>query len=58
MHIHIMSANNVLQPGALVGKGQQLEEVIDLLELGLDFRKRTFRYQLGENHELWNVISA
>ena len=58
MHIHITAANNVMQPGALVGKAHQLEEVIDLLELGVDFKGRTLRYQLGERSELWDVLSA
>lgn len=47
-----MSANFLTHPGAIVGQAHLLDDVISLLELGVDFKKRTLTYQLAEGHKL------
>ena len=39
-------------PGSLVGQAHLLDDVIDVLELGVDFRQRTLSYALAEGHAL------
>ncbi|KAK0525251.1 hypothetical protein OC835_005670 [Tilletia horrida] len=56
LHIHILHASFISHAGAIVGQAHLLDDVIDLLELGVDFGKRTLTYALGERHELWNVL--
>ncbi|KAI3628565.1 hypothetical protein CBS14141_000268 [Malassezia furfur] len=52
LHVHILSVNFISHPGAIVGQAQLLEDVIGLLEAGVDFKKRTLGYQLTEGHAL------
>lgn len=52
LHVHMLSANFVSHPGSLVGQAHLLDDVIDLLELGVDFRQRTLSYALAEGHAL------
>ncbi|KAL9940803.1 hypothetical protein V8E36_000291 [Tilletia maclaganii] len=58
LHIHILHASFISHTGAIVGQAHLLDDVIDLLELGVDFQKRTLTYALGERHELWDVFAA
>lgn len=58
LHVHILSASFTSHPGAIVGQAHLLEDVIDLLELGVDFEQRTIGYALGERHYLWDVLDA
>ncbi|KAE8223817.1 hypothetical protein CF319_g3208 [Tilletia indica] len=57
LHVHILHASYISHPGAIVGQAHLLDDVIDLLELGVDFGKRTLTYALGERHELWSVLA-
>ncbi|CAD6884692.1 unnamed protein product [Tilletia laevis] len=57
LHVHILHASHVSYTGAIVGQAHLLDDVIDLLELGVDFGKRTLTYALGERHELWGVLA-
>ena len=52
LHVHLMSANFTTHPGALVGQAQLVDDVISLLELGVDFRQRTIGYALADGHKL------
>ncbi|PKI84651.1 5'-(N(7)-methyl 5'-triphosphoguanosine)-[mRNA] diphosphatase [Malassezia vespertilionis] len=56
LHIHILSVNYVQHPGAIVGQAQLLDDVISLLELGVDFQQRTLGYALTENHGLFRTL--
>ena len=56
MHIHITSADFIQQPNALVGRAHLLQDVIDLLQLGVDFKKRALGISLGERSELRRLL--
>ncbi|KDN52049.1 HIT-like protein [Tilletiaria anomala UBC 951] len=56
LHVHITAADNALQPGALVGKAHLVDDVIDLLQLGVDLRRRSIGVALGAGNELWDVL--
>ncbi|EPQ29803.1 uncharacterized protein PFL1_02476 [Pseudozyma flocculosa PF-1] len=56
LHVHILASSYTSHPGSIVGQAHLLEDVIDLLELGVDFRQRTLGYALGENSKLWDVL--
>lgn len=56
LHVHILSSDFTSHPGAIVGQAHLLEDLIDLLKLGVDFSQRTLTYALGETHELLQVI--
>ncbi|CEH13699.1 Uncharacterized conserved protein [Ceraceosorus bombacis] len=58
LHIHILSADHTSHPGSIVGQAHLLDDVIDLLTLGVDFRKRTLTYALGERSELLALIKT
>ncbi|PWN93180.1 scavenger mRNA decapping enzyme [Acaromyces ingoldii] len=56
LHVHIVSSDYQSPPGAIVGQAHLLDDVIDLLEMGVDFTKRTLTYSLGEQTELYTVL--
>ena len=56
-HVHILAANFVQHPGAIAGKAHMLDDIIDLLELSVDFRKRTLGYALQASHSLIHEFS-
>ncbi|PWN96653.1 scavenger mRNA decapping enzyme [Tilletiopsis washingtonensis] len=56
LHVHILAADYTSHPGAIVGGAHLLDDVIDLLQLGVDFRSRTLTYSLGERSELLGVL--
>lgn len=56
MHVHILSANYISHPGALVGQAHLLDDVINLLDLGVDFQARTIGYAIAENHKLLHEL--
>ena len=56
LHVHMLSANYVSHPGALVGQAQLLDDIISLLELGVDFRERTLGYALADGHPLLHAM--
>ncbi|KAN0060078.1 hypothetical protein ACQY0O_008051 [Thecaphora frezii] len=56
LHVHILASSYTSHPGSIVGQAHLLEDVIDLLELGVDFRQRTLGYALGDNSQLWEVL--
>lgn len=58
LHIHILSSDYTSHPGAIVGQAHLLEDVIDLLKMGVDFKRRTLGYALGRTHELYEVLSG
>ena len=55
--MHVLSADYTSHAGAIVGQAHLLDDVIDLLELGVDFQERTIGYALGYTHELHFVMS-
>lgn len=57
LHVHLLSANFTTHPGALVGQAQLLDDVISLLEMGVDFRKRTLAYVLADGHKLLQALN-
>lgn len=58
LHVHLLSSDFSSHPGASVGQAHLLEDVIDLLESGVDFEKRTLTYSLGEHSHLLGEIRA
>lgn len=56
LHIHILSADYTSHQGAVTGQAHLLEDVIDLLEMGVNFRKRTIGYSVGKGTELGEVL--
>ncbi|WFD22660.1 5'-(N(7)-methyl 5'-triphosphoguanosine)-[mRNA] diphosphatase [Malassezia equina] len=52
LHVHLLSANFTTHPGALVGQAHLLDDVIDLLELGVPFSERTLGYAMADGHPL------
>ncbi|SNX83103.1 related to DCS1 - non-essential hydrolase involved in mRNA decapping [Melanopsichium pennsylvanicum] len=56
LHIHILAASFTSHPGAVVGQAHLLDDVIDLLKLGVDMKQRTLGYSLGTNSKLWSVL--
>ncbi|PWZ00494.1 scavenger mRNA decapping enzyme [Testicularia cyperi] len=56
LHVHILATSFTWHPGAIVGQAHLLDDVIDLLELGVDFKQRTLSYALGTNNKLWDVL--
>lgn len=58
LHIHILSSDYTSHPGAIVGQAHLLEDVIDMLEMGVDMQKRTLTYALGERSPLLPLIAA
>lgn len=57
LHVHILSSDFTSHPGAIVGQAHLLEDIIDLLELGVDFTKRTLGYAVSRESELFGVMS-
>lgn len=56
LHVHLLSSDYTSHPGSNIGQAHLLEDVIDLLELGIDFQQRTLTYSLGERSQLLNEI--
>ncbi|SAM80890.1 related to DCS1-non-essential hydrolase involved in mRNA decapping [Ustilago bromivora] len=56
LHVHILAANFTSHPGAVVGQAHLLDDVVDLLKLGVDMKQRTLVYSLGTNSKLWSVL--
>lgn len=52
LHVHLLSSDYTSHPGSIVGQAHLLQDVIDLLELGVDFKKRTLTYSLGSRSPL------
>lgn len=53
LHVHVLSADYTSHPGAIVGQAHLLEDVIDLLELGVDFTQRTLGFHVGVRSDLY-----
>ncbi|WFD30986.1 5'-(N(7)-methyl 5'-triphosphoguanosine)-[mRNA] diphosphatase [Malassezia sp. CBS 17886] len=51
-HVHILSVNYISHPGAIVGQAHLVDDIISLLELGVDFKKLTLGYALTDGHPL------
>ncbi|UZJ56820.1 hypothetical protein CBS101457_006140 [Exobasidium rhododendri] len=58
LHVHLLSCDFTSHPGASVGQAHLLEDVVDLLEMGVDFEQRTLTYSLGEQNHLLKVIQS
>ncbi|PWN31767.1 scavenger mRNA decapping enzyme [Meira miltonrushii] len=56
LHVHLLSSDYTSHPGALVGQAHLLDDVIDLLEMGVDFTKRTLTYSLGSRSPLLALL--
>ncbi|EST07722.1 Scavenger mRNA decapping enzyme DcpS/DCS2 [Kalmanozyma brasiliensis GHG001] len=56
LHVHILASSFTSHPGAVVGQAHLLDDVIDLLKLGVDMKQRTFGFALGSNSKLWSVL--
>lgn len=56
LHVHLLSANFLTHPGALVGQAHLLEDVISLLEMGVSFTERTLGYALADGHPLLDAF--
>lgn len=56
LHVHILAASFTSHPGAIVGQGHLLEDVVDLLKSGVSFKERTLSYALGTKSKLWDVL--
>lgn len=56
LHVHILASSFTSHPGAVVGQAHLLDDVVDLLKLGVDMKKRTLNYSLGTNSKLWSVL--
>lgn len=48
--------NFISHPGAIIGQALLLEDVIGLLEMGINFKKRTLGYQLNVGHPLYKCL--
>ncbi|PWN53429.1 HIT-like protein, partial [Violaceomyces palustris] len=57
LHVHILNSDVDNHPGAMVGQAHLVQDVIDLLESGVDFEKRTFHYALGDRSELSRLLT-
>lgn len=57
MHVHIIAAGYI-HPTALAGRAHLVDDVIDLLSLGVDFAKRTFTHTLAPNTDLGRLLLA
>jgi m7GpppX diphosphatase len=59
-HVHVVHVDMVDGIGALVGQAHLLDDVIDnLSNFGADFyQRKTLTYQLGRNHELFEILST
>ncbi|TKY87170.1 hypothetical protein EX895_003847 [Sporisorium graminicola] len=57
LHVHILASSFTSHPGAVVGQAHLLDDVVDLLKLGVDMKQRTLGYSLGTNSKLWAVLS-
>lgn len=58
LHVHILSADFDSWPGAIVGKAHALDDVRDLLALGVDFRKRTIAFSTGVRTEIYQTLQT
>lgn len=56
LHVHVLSADYTSHAGAIVGQAHLLDDVIDLLELGVEMKQRTIGCALGARHELLDVL--
>lgn len=56
LHVHMLSVNYISHPGAIVGQAQLLDDVVGLLELGVDFKERTLGYALTDGHKLMGEL--
>ncbi|SJX61860.1 related to DCS1-non-essential hydrolase involved in mRNA decapping [Sporisorium reilianum f. sp. reilianum] len=56
LHVHILASSFTSHPGAVVGQAHLLDDVVDLLNLGVDMKQRTLSYSLGTNSKLWDVL--
>lgn len=56
LHVHILASSFTSHPDAVVGQAHLLDDVVDLLKLGVDMKKRTLNYSLGTNSKLWSVL--
>lgn len=56
LHVHILAASFTSHPGAVVGQAHLLDDVVDLLKIGVDMKQRTLGYSLGTNSKLWPVL--
>ncbi|SPO21964.1 related to DCS1 - non-essential hydrolase involved in mRNA decapping [Ustilago trichophora] len=56
LHVHILASSFTSHPGAVVGQAHLLDDVVDLLKLGVDMKQRTLGYSLGTNSKLWTVL--
>lgn len=58
LHVHILSSDYVQHSGAIVGQAHLLDDVIDLLHLGIDMTQRTLTYALGDQSDLLPLLRA
>ncbi|CAO1626342.1 unnamed protein product [Parajaminaea phylloscopi] len=56
LHVHILSADYTSHPGAIVGQAHLLDDVIDLLEMGVDFTQRTLGYHVGVRSDIYSKV--
>lgn len=56
LHVHVLSADYTGHAGAIVGQSHLLDDIIDLLELGIDMKSRTIGCALGSRHELLGIL--
>lgn len=56
LHVHVLSVDYTSHQGAIVGQAHLLDDIIDLLEMGVRFEERTLGYAIGERHELVGVL--
>ncbi|WFD34120.1 5'-(N(7)-methyl 5'-triphosphoguanosine)-[mRNA] diphosphatase [Malassezia cuniculi] len=56
-HVHLLAADYSQHPGAVSGKAHMLDDIISLLELGVDFKQRTIGYALTAGHPLVQELS-
>lgn len=56
LHVHVLSADYTSHAGAIVGQAHLLDDIIDLLELGIDMKSRTIGCALGSRHELLGIL--
>lgn len=56
LHVHVLASSFTSHPGAVTGQAHLLDDVIDLLKLGIDMKQRTLGYSLGTNSKLWDVL--
>ncbi|PWN18227.1 scavenger mRNA decapping enzyme [Microstroma glucosiphilum] len=56
LHVHVLSVDYTSHQGAIVGQAHLLDDIIDLLQMGVKFEERTLGYAIGERHELVGVL--